>query len=277
MTRKSLQDAVLDVAVRNYTFPPKTFSAYDITKLLRADVNNKLYDITEFVGMPSRFGQEVSHSQVRDMVAALFDSRHFDRTFNGTFFEYSVGTIRSTAVATVSGIVTPDITVDPLYTRFLTILVDQSGIDAKSITPKSTLSGSLGFDDLDVVEVIMAFEDEFSAELKNKELPEPAKTLTDIESLFNYLKNAISKQSTGTNSTATPVAVVPTTTPKDAVLRRYIKARIDDGVNPSLKNAQKALKRPGTSVREVSDIAKSLGYTVLGNQTIPFSEWVISK
>jgi acyl carrier protein len=275
MTRKSLHDAVLDVAVKNFTFPPKTFSAYDITKILRDDVNSKLYDIAEFVGLPSRFGQEVSHSQVRDTVAQLHTSGHFDRQFNGTYFEYAISLTPGSTVAPITGIVTP--TPAPVDARIIAILANQTGVDASRINSLTTLDSDLGFDDLDLVEVFMALEEEYKTELNGHELPEPASTLKTVQDLVNLLETNIKKN---TQTAPAPVAVVtaPAKAPdKSTVLKLYIKARHNKGVSPTLKNAQKALKQPGTAVREISDLAKSLGYNVLGTKDIPFSNWVISK
>jgi acyl carrier protein len=273
MTRKSLHDAVLDVAVKNFTFPPKTFSAYDITKILRSDVNSKLYDITEFVGLPSRFGQEVSHSQVRDTVAQLHTSGHFDRSFNGTYFEYAISISPGSGVAFVSGLVSP--VPVPVDNRIVTILVNQTGVDASKINSLTTLDQDLGFDDLDLVEVFMALEEEYKKELGGNELPEPTTPLKTVQDLVNLLDNNIK----GAKTPAAPVAVVstPKAPDKATALKLYIKARHDKGVSPTLKNAQKALKQPGTAVREISDLAKSLGFNVLGTKDVPFSNWVISK
>lgn len=264
MTSKSLQDAVLDVAVKNFTFPPKTFSAYDITKILRNEVNAKQYSISDFALIPSLHRQEISHSLVRDTVASLFGSNHFDRTFNGTYYVYTVGTIKNTA---------SDITKDALYSRLTEILSNQTGIHTSDITPNSTLNGTFDFDDLDNVEVVMAMEEEFAKELKNKGLDDSLDTIKDVRALFKYLTDEIAS-----STKAVPVAVITPVVPVSNVLKMYIDGRHNKMIAPSLKNAQKALNKKSkkTTIREISDIAKNLGYSVVGNQTIPFGEWVIA-
>lgn len=289
MTRKNLKDAVLDVAVRYYTFPAKTFSAYDITKQLRIDVNAKQYDIAEFAGTPTAHGQEVSHSQVRDTVADLHNSQHFDRKYNGTFFEYSIGTMnQTTPVITLSGTnipvaAKPDITTDTDYIRMVNILARYSSIDLKLITPASLIVKGLGFDDLDFVEAIMELEEEFRKELNNNDLDTDLTSQQKIQTvsdLYNFLRSNISKVAQNTITVPAALAPAPIATPpapKDVVLKMYIQARHKKGTSPSLKNAQKALGQKGTSVRQISDIAKGLGYKVKGSTQVPFSEWVIAR
>jgi hypothetical protein len=46
-------------------------------------------------------------------------------------------------------------------------------------------------------------------------------------------------------------------------LKAYVERRHKDGVNPTLKNAQKAIKCPGTSVGIIAEAAQKLGYVIV--------------
>ena len=59
------------------------------------------------------------------------------------------------------------------------IVADQLGVDAEEVKEDSTFVDDLGADSLDIVELIMRFEDEFSVEIPD-EKAEKIKTVSDI-------------------------------------------------------------------------------------------------
>ena len=59
------------------------------------------------------------------------------------------------------------------------IVVEQLGVEADEVTPNSTFVDDLGADSLDIVELIMRFEDEFGVEIPD-EKAEKIKTVDDI-------------------------------------------------------------------------------------------------
>lgn len=59
------------------------------------------------------------------------------------------------------------------------IVVDQLQQDADNVTPNSTFVDDLGADSLDIVELIMRFEDEFGIEIPD-EKAEKIKTVSDV-------------------------------------------------------------------------------------------------
>ena len=61
------------------------------------------------------------------------------------------------------------------------IIADQLNCDADSITPDTSFKDDLGADSLDLFELVMALEDEYSVEI-------PAEELT-VGSVIDYLKN----------------------------------------------------------------------------------------
>jgi acyl carrier protein len=59
------------------------------------------------------------------------------------------------------------------------IIADQLGIDAAEVTPESNLIDDLGADSLDIVELVMAIEEEFSLEIPDEDA-EGMRTVGDI-------------------------------------------------------------------------------------------------
>ena len=58
------------------------------------------------------------------------------------------------------------------------IIVDQLGVDESKITENSSFVDDLGADSLDIVELIMAFEEEFDIEIPDEDA-EKIKTVGD--------------------------------------------------------------------------------------------------
>lgn len=64
------------------------------------------------------------------------------------------------------------------------ILAEQLGCDAGTITEETSFKGDLGADSLDLLEVIMALEDEYGVEMNAEDLSE----LNTVGDVMNYLK-----------------------------------------------------------------------------------------
>ena len=64
------------------------------------------------------------------------------------------------------------------------IVVDQLGVDAADVTIDSTFIDDLGADSLDIVELIMAFEEEFNTEIPD-EVAEKIRTVKDAVDLLD--------------------------------------------------------------------------------------------
>ena len=69
------------------------------------------------------------------------------------------------------------------------LVVDQLGVDAADVTIDSTFIDDLGADSLDIVELIMAFEEEFSVEIPD-EVAEKIKTVRNAVELIDKEKQA---------------------------------------------------------------------------------------
>jgi len=63
------------------------------------------------------------------------------------------------------------------------IIVEQLGVNAEQVTAEASFIDDLGADSLDTVELIMAFEEEFGAEIPD----EDAEKLTSVGKVLEYL------------------------------------------------------------------------------------------
>ena len=64
------------------------------------------------------------------------------------------------------------------------IIVEQLGVNAEQVTPEASFIEDLGADSLDQVELVMAFEEEFGAQIPD----EDAEKLTTVGKVNAYLK-----------------------------------------------------------------------------------------
>ena len=67
------------------------------------------------------------------------------------------------------------------------IVVEQLGVDAGDVAVESTFIDDLGADYLDIVELIMAFEEEFGTEIPD-EAAEKMKTVQDVVTYIDQNK-----------------------------------------------------------------------------------------
>jgi len=65
------------------------------------------------------------------------------------------------------------------------IIVEQLGVNAEQVTPEASFIEDLGADSLDTVELVMAFEEEFGAEIPD----EDAEKLTTVGKVIEYLRS----------------------------------------------------------------------------------------
>ena len=69
--------------------------------------------------------------------------------------------------------------------RVRKIVIDHLDADPDKVTEKASFIDDLGADSLDNVELVMAFEEEFGAEIPD----EDAEKLTTVGAVINYLKD----------------------------------------------------------------------------------------
>jgi len=63
--------------------------------------------------------------------------------------------------------------------RVKAIIVDQLGVSAEEVTPEASFIEDLGADSLDIVELIMALEDEYDMEIPDQDA-EKIQTVNDV-------------------------------------------------------------------------------------------------
>jgi len=64
------------------------------------------------------------------------------------------------------------------------IIADQLGVPEKEVKPEARFIEDLGADSLDIVELIMAMEEEFETEIPDKE----AEKILTVQDTINYVK-----------------------------------------------------------------------------------------
>jgi acyl carrier protein len=77
------------------------------------------------------------------------------------------------------------IKMDDIFEKVKGIIADKLGVEPTSITEDSSFIDDLGADSLDVVDIVMAFEDEFGIKVADEEL-EKFSTVKDV---VEYIKS----------------------------------------------------------------------------------------
>ena len=73
--------------------------------------------------------------------------------------------------------------------RLKKIVVDQLGVEADEVVPSANFVDDLGADSLDLVELIMSLEEEFSNPSHKVEIPdEDAEKIITVQDAIDYLK-----------------------------------------------------------------------------------------
>lgn len=74
-----------------------------------------------------------------------------------------------------------------VYEKFKQILAEQLDADVESITPDTDIADDLGADSLDVVEMLMAIEDEFDIEIPDEQI----ENLKTVGNVVDYIQQCI--------------------------------------------------------------------------------------
>ena len=64
------------------------------------------------------------------------------------------------------------------------IIVEQLGVDADEVTPEASFTDDLGADSLDIVELVMAFEEEFGIEIPDDD----AEKISRVQEAIDYIE-----------------------------------------------------------------------------------------
>ena len=71
--------------------------------------------------------------------------------------------------------------------RIVQIIAKQLGIEETDVSAQASVVEDLGADSLDVVELIMALEEEFDLEIPDTE----AEKILNVQNIFDYMENAL--------------------------------------------------------------------------------------
>jgi len=71
--------------------------------------------------------------------------------------------------------------------RIVQIIARQLGIEETDVNAQSSVVEDLGADSLDVVELIMALEEEFDLEIPDSE----AEKIVSVQNIYDYMENVL--------------------------------------------------------------------------------------
>lgn len=74
---------------------------------------------------------------------------------------------------------------DEIAERIKGIIVEQLGVSKEELTPTASFIEDLGADSLDIVELIMALEEEYDMEIPD----EDAEKIQSVEDVINYVQS----------------------------------------------------------------------------------------
>lgn len=72
-----------------------------------------------------------------------------------------------------------------IFEKVSKIIVEQLGVDPKEVTMDASFIDNLGADSLDIVELVMAFEEEFNIEIPDDE----AESISTVGDVVNYISS----------------------------------------------------------------------------------------
>ncbi len=76
-----------------------------------------------------------------------------------------------------------------VFERVKKIVVEQLGVEESEVKPDTSFVDDLNADSLDLVELVMSLEEEFSNEAKRLEIPdEDAEKIKTVQDAVDYLK-----------------------------------------------------------------------------------------
>ena len=77
-----------------------------------------------------------------------------------------------------------------IFERVKKIVVEQLGVEEQEVVPSASFVDDLGADSLDLVELIMSLEEEFSNPSQKIEIPdEDAEKIVSVQDTIDYIKD----------------------------------------------------------------------------------------
>jgi acyl carrier protein len=78
----------------------------------------------------------------------------------------------------------PKVSNEQLFLKLRDIIVEQLGVDEEEIAAKTSFVDDLGADSLDIVELVMAMEEEFDIEIPD----EDAESIATVSDAIDYIE-----------------------------------------------------------------------------------------
>jgi acyl carrier protein len=75
----------------------------------------------------------------------------------------------------------------PTFEKIRAIIADQLGVEPEQVTPEASFVDDLNADSLDLVELIMAFEEEYGMEISD----EDAEKITTVGQAWDYVQEKL--------------------------------------------------------------------------------------
>ena len=76
-----------------------------------------------------------------------------------------------------------------VYDRVKKVIVEQLGVDESEVMPEASFSDDLNADSLDLVELVMALEEEFSNGERSLEIPDQdAQRMQKVQDVLDYIR-----------------------------------------------------------------------------------------
>ncbi|MCR5186475.1 MAG: acyl carrier protein [Clostridia bacterium] len=76
---------------------------------------------------------------------------------------------------------------EEIFEKIKTIIVDQLGVAEASVTMEASFIDDLGADSLDIVELVMALEEEFDMEIPDSD----AEKVVTVQDVVDYIKDNV--------------------------------------------------------------------------------------
>ncbi len=78
-----------------------------------------------------------------------------------------------------------------IFDRVKKMIIEQLGVEGGEVVPSASFVDDLGADSLDLVELIMSLEEEFSNPSRKVEIPdEDAEKIVTVQDAVDYIKDA---------------------------------------------------------------------------------------
>ncbi len=76
---------------------------------------------------------------------------------------------------------------EEIFEKVKNIIVEQLGVSETAVTPEASFIDDLGADSLDIVELVMALEEEFDIEIPDTD----AEKVVTVEDVVDYIKDNV--------------------------------------------------------------------------------------